>query len=125
MRRILFLPVLLMAWPAYAQQFTRQMLYQQNSQGIIAAPGSTVPPFIYGSVNPNTINGLFTNIIRSMGMLSDTNTWTGTNTFTGTTTFPAGSIALGSLPSCTPGSSIAPVPTGQAFQCSGVILIAQ
>ena len=106
MRRILFLLVLLMAWPAHAQQFTRQMLYQQNSQGIVAAPGSTVPPFIYGSVNPNTINGLFTNIIRSMGLLSDTNTWTGTNTFTGTTTFPSGTVSFG--PGTIPGSSLAP-----------------
>lgn len=105
MRRILFLLILLMAWPAHAQQFTRQMLYQQNSQGIVAAPGSTVPPFIYGSVNPNTINGLFTNIIRSMGMLSDTNTWTGINTFTGTTTFPSGTVTFG--PGTIPGSSLA------------------
>jgi hypothetical protein len=32
---------------------------------------------------------------------------------------------LGALPICTPGSTVAPVPTGQPFQCGGVILIAQ
>lgn len=32
---------------------------------------------------------------------------------------------LGLLPSCTQGSSIAPVAAGQAFQCAGIIMIAQ
>ena len=44
-------------------------------------------------------------------------------TFTGTVALP--SINVSSLPLCTPGSSVAPVPTGYAFSCSGVILIAQ
>jgi len=44
-------------------------------------------------------------------------------TFTGTVALP--SINVTALPTCTPGSSVAPVPTGYAFSCSGVILIAQ
>lgn len=32
---------------------------------------------------------------------------------------------LGALPSCTPGSTVAPVATGQPFICGGVIMIAQ
>lgn len=33
--------------------------------------------------------------------------------------------ALSGLPSCTPGSMVAPVPTGQPFLCAGIVLIAQ
>ena len=44
-------------------------------------------------------------------------------TFTQVQTFVLS--GLGALPACTPGSSVAPVPTGQPFQCAGVILIAQ
>ncbi len=32
---------------------------------------------------------------------------------------------LTALPACTAGSTVAPVPTGQPFQCGGIILIAQ
>ena len=34
-------------------------------------------------------------------------------------------VAIGDLPVCAAGTNVAPVPAGQAFQCSGVVLIAQ
>lgn len=36
-----------------------------------------------------------------------------------------GAPLFSALPACTPGSTVAPVPAGQPFVCSGLVLIAQ
>ncbi|MGF3026750.1 hypothetical protein ACQVP2_28515 [Methylobacterium aquaticum] len=58
-------------------------------------------------------------------------------TFTGAVTAPVlnlpntdglrvgGAPLFSALPACTPGSTVAPVPAGQPFVCSGLVLIAQ
>src|SRR5208282_6542679 len=79
--------ILLAISPASAQTFTRSMLFQQNSQSIIPAPGSRTAYLPAGAVNPSSDQGMITNIIQAMGVLSDTNTWSGQNTFTGSTVF--------------------------------------
>ena len=52
--------------------------------------------------------------------------YTGSNTIgpSGSLTVQ-GAMIVTNLPACTPGSNIAPVPSGQAFQCQGFILVAQ
>lgn len=79
---------LLAAWaaPASAQTFTRSMLINQNSLSTIPYPGSQSPLLQQGSVSPTGLQGLILNIVQAMGVLSDSNTWTGANTFSGATT---------------------------------------
>jgi hypothetical protein len=96
--RYLILCILLLAFPASAQTFTRSMLFQQNDQSIMPAPGSRTPFLPYGAVNPTSDHGMFVNIIQGMGLLADNNTWRGNNTFTGTVSFG------GTISGITPGT---------------------
>ena len=81
MRFLLSLCLLLLALPASAQQFTRQMLYQQNNASFFNNN--------YGYVTPKSVNNMFTNMIGNTGLLGDSNTWTGSNIFLGPTNIPA------------------------------------
>jgi hypothetical protein len=50
---------------------------------------------------------------------------TSTGPVSGTLTQATFASGVAALPSCTPGSTTAPVPAGQPFRCAGLILIAQ
>ncbi len=81
--------LLLIAFPASAQTFTRQMLFQQNNQSFFNNS--------QGYVHPSTVNGMNQNMIQAFGLLNDTNTWTGTNIFTGPITIHGVTVDIISL----------------------------
>ena len=83
MNRVSFaLAVLLATTPfALAQSTpTRSEMNHYNDTKIV--PNGT------GAITGATANGMNDLIINGMGVLSDTNAWTGANTFSGSTTFP-------------------------------------
>ena len=76
-----------------------------------------------GAITGATANGMNDLIITGMGVLSDTNAWTGTNSFSGQTTF-TGSVTLPTIPNVQRGDPIPPA--GQEFiNASGFRVISQ
>jgi hypothetical protein len=119
-RASLALAVLLATTPlALAQSTpTRSEMNHYNDTKIV--PNGT------GAITGATANGMNDLIINGMGVLSDTNAWTGTNSFSGQTTF-TGSVTLpvtSTIPNVQRGDPIPPA--GQEFiNASGFRVISQ
>ena len=112
---------LVLATPAFAQQ---QPSAVTNMQFASTPLNGSELLYVVQNGNPRKTTVASLSFSEVNNLLSGNNTWTGTNTFIG----PVARLNLSGLSVCDltcSNTGVAPVPAGQAFVLSGVVLIAQ